>query len=112
MLITYIPVSGALFTWIVEGYVSPNQNNTTILFMIYSAVMLIPFLAMIIRRIHDTGNPGIYIVFLLFIPLFFFIPGVFEYLGLIIFGPIFLIVLCMPSVANTYEMYDPDGYND
>jgi len=63
-----------------------------VFYLIYSMIVLIPGLAVFVRRMHDVGKSGAYI-FLIFIPLV---------------GAIWLFVLCVTEGTSGKNIYGED----
>lgn len=71
-------------------------DGTGILAIIYSLAVLLPSIAVLVRRLHDTGRSG-YWILLSFIPL--------------IGGIILIIFLCLPSEEGENE-WGPDPFEE
>jgi len=87
-------------------------NHPPILYIIYTLFVVIGLASMIIRRIHDTGNSGVYLVLWIVAPLAFFLSIEVRIVIWAILGMIFVYILTLSSHDNIYQVFDPAGYNE
>jgi len=114
ILATFIPLFSRLFT--IYIYADPINflfhYNASYFYILYAALLVIPMSSMIIRRIHDTGNSGIYLSLLMIAPLTYFLAVEARIVILCVLGLIFIYILVLPSHDNIYKAFDPEGYNE
>ncbi len=114
ILATFIPLFSRLLTILAYGdSISVLFNyNTSYFYILYASLLVIPISSMIIRRIHDTGNSGVYLVLWIVAPLAFFLSIEVRIVIWAILGMIFSYILTLPSHDNIYQVFDPAGYNE
>ena len=114
ILVTLIPLISRLLTILAYGdSISILFNyNATYFYLIYVPILLVSLSSMIIRRIHDTGNSGVYVSLWVVSSLAYFLGIEIRIIIWSILGLIFGIILALPSHDNIYQAFDPEGFNE
>jgi uncharacterized membrane protein YhaH (DUF805 family) len=114
ILVTFIPLFSRLLTILVyaDSIRVLFNYNASYFYILYAALLVIPISSMIIRRIHDTGNSGVYVILLMAAPLAFFLSIEVRIVIWAILGMMFGYILTLPSHDNIYQVFDPAGYNE
>lgn len=87
---------GLFFGFMLRGHSNSYYIFFVIIFILYSLAIMIPNLAVCVRRLHDVGKSG-WFYFITIIP---------------IIGPIWLFVLFCTAGDNGQNQYGPDPKNN